>query len=299
MPLPAITILLYWSIWPQGADLNAADRAGKNALHLAITSRRSAGIVEKLIELGVEVNQGDQDNNTPLHLALKPARPDSRLINLLLRGGADPNLLNKNRYTPLLLAAENTDSSEIMQILINAGAEVNPENTYRNLTPLMLAAANTSSEAVIFTLLEAGAEVQAADTGGKKVVDYLAENSDLFGTDAYWELQYLEPAERRIDLLDKKSSSEATLRSLAIPSLGHAYAGSWWPKGTLFLAGEVAALGMALTRDSTEAALPYYLIFAALKAWEVLDVRQEISSFNQFAEEYNERAEEFNLRFQE
>jgi len=250
-----------------------------------------------LISKGIAVDHQDSDGLTPLHYELK-ARPGYNRVQILLNGGADVNRLTPDKYTPLMLAVENTNDAAIINNLINYGAEVEPENTYRGKTPLMLAAANTSNENIIDILLSEGAEVGRRDAEGRRVVDYLDRNQALFGTDAYWDLQYLEPEKRKLDTLDLKSQAGAATRGLIIPSLGHAYAESWWPKGALFLAGEAVMLGMAVTRDDFSEATPYLIGFSALKAFEIFDVLNEVGKFNEDAEEYNQQVEEFNLRLE-
>ena len=281
----------------RGADFYATDDNGKGALHHAVTADAARAKINLLMEKDIEVDRRDRDDNTPLHLATAVRRPDPGILRTLLQAGANPNLKNGDGYTPLLFLAKTSDREELFHILIKNGADVNLAGR-RDITPLMLAAENTSNEEVIFTLIDAGAEVASVrDARGRKVVDYLEGNKDLLDTDAFWELQYMEPAERQLEKLEMKSSFSGTVRSLALPSLGHAYAESWWPKGALFLAGEATALGLALTRDDSSDALPFYIAFAALKALEVYDVNREISSFNEMAEGFNERVEEFNRRF--
>ncbi len=123
-------------------------------------------------------------------------------MQILLNSGADPNRQTPNQYTPLMLALENTNDGALINNLISSGAEVEPESTYRDRTPLMLAAANTKNENIIDILLAEGADVGRRDADDKRVVDYLDGNQALFGTDAYWDLQYLEPEKRKLDTLD-------------------------------------------------------------------------------------------------
>ncbi|SDL79454.1 Ankyrin repeat [Halarsenatibacter silvermanii] len=283
----------------EGAEVNTSDEEGRSVLHHLITGPAARRKLAVLIEKSdPELNAADREGNTPLHLAVDRKASDYELIEKLLQAGADPNILDGRGYSPLMMLAESSDRPELFELMLRAGAE--PDKTgYRDKTALMLAAENTSSQEVIFALLEAGAEVPRQDARGRKVVDYLEGNEALFNTEAYWELQYMEPEERELEPMEFKSRSSATLRGLALPSLGHAYADSWWPKGALFLTGEAASLGMALTRDDSSDALPFYLAFAALKAWEIYDVNQEVGEHNREAEEYNERVEEFHQQFQE
>jgi len=283
----------------EGADIEAVDREKKGVLHQAVTGPSAREKVARLAaRTELDIDQTDRDGNTALHLALQERRPDYDLIAELLDAGSDPDMANNRGNTPLMILAEKSDRAGLFSLLLEAGADADRAGRL-GITPLMLAAENTASEEVIFTLLEAGAEVVREDNRGRKVVDYLEGNRDLLNTDAYWELQYMEPAERQLDKLDIKSNRQATLRGLAVPSLGHAYADSWWPRGALFLAGEAAALGMALTRDESSDALPFYIAFGVLKALEIFDVNRRVDDFNEMAEDYNMRVEEFNRRYQD
>ncbi len=284
----------------EGADMSAVDGNDRGVFHHAVASgRKSYDKIQLFVRFNdQDINRRDREGNTPLHLAINQRTLRYELIELLLEAGADPNLEDSAGRTPLMQMAADNRSSRFFSLLLQKGADVNLSGR-RGITPLMLAARNTDSEEVIFTLLDAGAEVDISDNRGRRVVDYLDENRNLLDTDAYWELQYMEPEERKLDKLELKSPVQGTVRSLAIPSLGHAYADSWWPKGAMFLAGEAATLGLALTREDSSSAVPFYLAFAALKALEVYDVNREISSFNEMAEGYNQRVEEFNRRFQD
>lgn len=284
----------------QGAEISAVDDNKRGVIHHAVASaQKSHDKIQLFTQYNdIDFNLLDRDGNAPLHLALNQRSLQYRLIQLLLSSGADPNLENHTGHTPLMQLAKDDRNPRFFSLLLESGADVNKAGRL-GITPLMLAARNTDNEDVIFTLLEAGAEVDVSDNRGRKVVDYLDENRDLLDTDAYWELQYMEPEERKLDKLEFKSPVQGTVRSLAVPSLGHAYADSWWPKGALFLTGEAVTLGLALTREDRSSAAPFYLAFAVLKALEIYDVNREISSFNELAEGYNQRVEEFNRRFQE
>lgn len=282
-----------------GAEIEIADDRGRTVLHHLITGPAARDKLALLTEKReLDPDAADREGNTALHLAVGERRPDYKLIEMLLETGVDPNVLNNEGYSPLMMLIESDSSPELISLLLRKGARADLSGD-RGRTPLMLAAENSSHQEIIFSLLEEGAEVTRRDNQGKKVVEYLEGNEALFNTEAYWELQYMEPEERELEAMEFKSRSSASLRGLALPSLGHAYADSWWPRGALFLTGEAASLGMALTRDDSSDAVPFYLAFAALKVWELYDVNQQVKEHNQEAEDYNERVEEFNRRMQE
>ncbi len=100
----------------------------------------------------------------------------------------------------------------------------------------MAAVNNNSNPRIIELLLSKNADPTARDNNGKRVVDYLEENRALRGTDLYWELQKLEPDKREIETIELKSRFQTALMSTVIPSAGHAYTESWWPKRSSVLA---------------------------------------------------------------
>lgn len=102
-----------------------------------------------------------------------------------LEAGANPNHFSIGySNTPLIAAAEN-GNVEVIELLIQKGANVNkprdPEND--GLTPLMAAAAGDHSE-VVKVLIEAGANVNAADVEGMTALMMAAQNGKFKATEA-------------------------------------------------------------------------------------------------------------------
>jgi ankyrin repeat protein len=129
------------------------------------------------------------DDSTPLHYAVLAGDFAADLCALLLDAGADPNAPNRGGATPLCYA----QSPEMVQLLVRAGAGVNPVNPPRSralrsplhdavnpevcraliaagasldargilgLTPLQ----STRSEEVALVLIQAGADVDVYDS---------------------------------------------------------------------------------------------------------------------------------------
>uniref|UniRef100_A0ABD2WGK1 Uncharacterized protein n=1 Tax=Trichogramma kaykai TaxID=54128 RepID=A0ABD2WGK1_9HYME len=100
----------------RGADPNLADAEGRTPLHVICDRTRgwypdsNDDLVDVFCEIVGEivgevgpmisaVDAQDERGNTPLHLAL--GRDRTKLVESLLRRGADPNLANADRCTPL------------------------------------------------------------------------------------------------------------------------------------------------------------------------------------------------------
>lgn len=96
------------------------------------------------------VNEGDEDNLTPLHLAVD--QKEGEMVLLLLQFGAEVNVQTfEARVTPLHTAVRNNDLT-IADRLLEAGADVNCRNRIDH-TPLHIAVSTKNIEMVRLLLL--------------------------------------------------------------------------------------------------------------------------------------------------
>ncbi|CAH2559910.1 ankyrin repeat domain-containing protein [Cardinium endosymbiont of Oedothorax gibbosus] len=112
----------------------------------------------------------------------KPQRAQSALISALqkdkpekvsacLRQDADPNTKDANHHTPLHWACYLNRSSDLIKMLLDAGAEIDAKDKESN-TPLHWACDwNTEGDIIITMLLDAGAKIDAKDGEGKTPLD--------------------------------------------------------------------------------------------------------------------------------
>jgi hypothetical protein len=98
--------------------------------------------------------------------------------------------------------------------------------------------------------------------------------------------------------LNFKSKTNVGLTAAVVPSGGHIMLNRWWPKGTLFMAGEVSALIAAFGAEDEGTRGTALTIFGLLKAIEIVDVLNETEKYNKDVEEYNQKAKEFNEEIQ-
>lgn len=85
-----------------GADINQLTKNGFSALHIAV-SKQYPEMVQLLIKKGIDTLLPVLNSrNTALHMAV--IRQDYNICMTLLRGGADPLILNKKMHSPLDLA---------------------------------------------------------------------------------------------------------------------------------------------------------------------------------------------------
>ena len=98
---------------------------------------------------------------------------NTEVIKILLKAGADVNEKNNHGLTALMIAALNNQKTEIVKTLINAGAKSNAKKTHAWIpfTSAVFKNKNKNTEAVKI-LLKAGADVNAMDKQGMTALDY-------------------------------------------------------------------------------------------------------------------------------
>jgi ankyrin repeat protein len=104
-----------------GAKANAVRKSdGVTALHLAAKERNDL-LATRLIEAGAEVNLADNNGISPLHQALASAA-NLKLVELLLQAGADVNQrIGPEGWTPMHVWAALSNNDEVGRLLHRAG----------------------------------------------------------------------------------------------------------------------------------------------------------------------------------
>ncbi|KAH7325594.1 ankyrin repeat-containing domain protein, partial [Stachybotrys elegans] len=176
----------------QGADIHAKDAKGFTACYRA-AQRGCLSVLGELISKGADVNIRPFNGKTPLmevvhaagwhHLHNRYAIYEAA-AGLLLSGGADPDIADNKKKTPLAKAAKDSEDG-LCQLLLHAGANVAIVD-YLGRDALMRAASSIFSTRKTLDLLIAhGADVNAAspdgmtplmmaaETGGKKAMERL------------------------------------------------------------------------------------------------------------------------------
>jgi ankyrin repeat protein len=101
-----------------GALVNHNDWVGNTPLHCA----NAIEVYELLIKHNAAVSAKDDKGQTPLHIAARSERLEA--CKLLLKNNAEINAKDNVGNTPMHL----TESSEVIELLIGAGADVNVKN---------------------------------------------------------------------------------------------------------------------------------------------------------------------------
>ncbi len=101
----------------QGDDIDQKRADGKTSLMLAV-ERESLPVIETLIQLKANVNIQDEDGKTALHLATQKKNVNLRIVDLLIKNGANPDLKeDKWEWTPLMIAAHNGQKAAVEHLL--------------------------------------------------------------------------------------------------------------------------------------------------------------------------------------
>lgn len=167
----------------KGADVQAKDFLKTTALKAA-TFGNDSETVRLLLEAGLDPNAADLPGLTPLMMAAG-WNGNLETVKMLLAKGANVNAVSRpvmglptriapskfGNLTALIMAAP-FGPPELIQTLLDAGANVNAKDV-RGMTPLMLAVATDHQDpAVIRLLLSRGADPQMKDESGFSAMDW-------------------------------------------------------------------------------------------------------------------------------
>ena len=146
------------------AKVNVRDKGydGMSPLHAAVQNG-NIEMIQFLLDSGAKTNFRDSQRRTPLLMMDGDATPE--IFDLLIRFGAKPQLIDKEKNTALHHFVENADDDEIVRLLVTHGVNVNAVNR-EGETALMVAAENGNS-GDIKALIESGADLNKTDLDGK------------------------------------------------------------------------------------------------------------------------------------
>ncbi len=146
------------------ADINSLSKFSKTQLMWAVNLRNSYA-VKQLLELGADVKLKDGNGMTALHYAVDGIIYDSN-NNGLTRSDCPPDY-----YQPVV-----KQSFTIMQLLLDAGADVNARNN-DGATPFMLASRAGNIE-ILKAFIARNVDVNAKDNSGRTPLLYAANSHD-------------------------------------------------------------------------------------------------------------------------
>ena len=164
----------------RGAKVNALTSDGYSVLTVACFAHRlQADVVKLLLEAGADANLADKTGKTPLHRVLTSKEADAVAIRELLMAhggrldalamaklgktaalkamiGQDPGLVKREENQLLLHTAAGRGDLEMVKLLLDAGAEVDPKDDNR-MTAMHTAVLSGKTE-VVRHLLSVGAD---------------------------------------------------------------------------------------------------------------------------------------------
>ena len=189
-----------------GANINAVDMNGNNALILAIYSGQFEVVDEILSfnfksDLNLDLNKFNNDKVSAMHLAVK--LNNGKMVKLLFSCGANLELVGKYRKTPIFEAVEN-NNDEMIELISSLGANINAKNREGH-TPLMVASFDKLRQDSFLKLVSLGANILERDNEGKNVFMHAANNNNSVYMDIL--LKRTSSFEKLIDVQDRNGIS--------------------------------------------------------------------------------------------
>ncbi|KTD55854.1 Ankyrin repeats (3 copies) [Legionella santicrucis] len=157
----------------QGASINARNKEGQSALHLA-TLKADKESLSKLIARGINVNIQDKDGNTALIHALETVLYKNKtevgrdIAKQLIAAQAQLDIKDDDENTPLIIAVQNQDLAMVNYLLEHRACL---ETFDAHMKTALFWAAENGDEAIFDVLLKHGANVN--------IVSYPEENTPL------------------------------------------------------------------------------------------------------------------------
>lgn len=189
---------------------NRCFETGQSPLTLAAEEGHEA-VVEMLIKGGADVNRLDRNGRGPLHIAVQ--MNDVETVDVLLqRGSADPNKFDRNSVTPLHIACERGFKS-ILEKLLRSGA--NPNENYGGSSPLILAVYGSHGDCVD-VLLKHGTDPNVKDVTGESALRLAVANGNARITRSLLQAQKrcLDAAADDNDATDEREGNLGVLAAL-------------------------------------------------------------------------------------
>ena len=147
-------------------DRQSGPDAGKHDDLSEAAYENDLAAVQAFLAQGADIEARDRDGDTALHMAAIQAAP--AVIAALIAGGADPNARSTTGQTPLFHAAEHGNLPAV-RALLTAGADVNARNEDGH-TPVFYAI-DKGHRPVVEALLAAGADLAVHDKDGDTPLD--------------------------------------------------------------------------------------------------------------------------------
>jgi uncharacterized protein len=226
------------AILDAGGNPDHVSADGTTTVQLAMYQKDYA-FAARMIARKADLSAIDRNGNTLLHAAVIAQQPE--LVKLLLAKGADPNAMTgvsritwryeanftSAKYIPIssspLLLAAGTGNTDIMQLLVSAGAD--PKIRATNGTTIIHAAVTGGHAAALAEALRLLPDPNATDKSGLTPLHLLLSDDPGPQTDAL--LQLLARGGAKTDIRDQKGRTAADLAREAPAPLQASYAAAF------------------------------------------------------------------------
>ena len=169
-----------------GVDITLIGGLDKHSVLQTATVSGRKELLKKCIKAGLDVMHRSSQGHTALHYAAYNKKDSIEIIDILLNSGADINDNNGTWGTPLHFAAER-GTKEIVLYLLKKGAKVNIENS-KGESPIHLASQYGNAE-ILEILLRSGANPNIITKEGLEPIDLIFKN--LLNKDSFKKIKFL------------------------------------------------------------------------------------------------------------
>lgn len=161
------------------ANLNMRDKFGDTAIAHAVLGRKDKCLAV-LVEAGADVNLANADKCTPLMQAASCFNDCVKCLMILMESGADICRKDKDGDTAAFYAASYGNSACLKKLITFYGRKYVDTRNNRKRTPLMVACVSRNNSAsCVQVLLDSGADIQTQDGEGKTALDLAAQKENL------------------------------------------------------------------------------------------------------------------------
>lgn len=164
-----------------GLEPNIVTKTGSTPLHRLANNNKDAAIFELFLAAGADVNQKDDEGNTPFLNAA--SRNELAMVELLAKDVKDFNTTNKEGKTSLTNAVEN-NKPEVVSFLLKKGADVTVKDAKGNTLAYYLAESYNARKADEFQtklqlLQDKGVKFNTVQAEGNTLLHIAAKNNNL------------------------------------------------------------------------------------------------------------------------
>ncbi|KAK9879166.1 hypothetical protein WA026_004018 [Henosepilachna vigintioctopunctata] len=162
-----------------GADIEYRNTKFETPLHTACRGSGNGNIIKLLIRSGANVNALNNVKETPIfHMVKNYSKYESyETLKIILCSRANPDILNKNGVSPLMLAV-NKSNLAAMRILLRFSADIDLQNEYGE-TALHIACHGKNDVNVVALLLSGGASINIKNHSRETPVMIAFLNSNI------------------------------------------------------------------------------------------------------------------------